>query len=286
MQPLEAPENIPVTGPPLSEPQPLEGHPKESQAADGPSPERLRKKLLRSLGRGLHRYEMIRDGDKILVAVSGGKDSYLMLDLLAELTARAPVRFELVAVHIDQGQPGYDGERLRAWLEQLGQPFEIVTRDTYTKVVEVTPEGKSFCAACSRFRRGILYNTAERLGCNKVALGHHRDDVLETFLLNVLYSAKLHAMPARFKTQDGRFEVIRPLIECAESDIRDYAAVAGYPILPCNLCGSQDGLKRQRMASLLSELEAETPEVRRNLFHALANVQPERLLDPRFSNPD
>lgn len=243
---------------------------------------RVRKRLLRHLGQGIGRYGMIENGDRILVAVSGGKDSYTLLDLLAEVRTRAPIGFELVAVHLDQGQPGYDGTPLRSWLEAFGQPFEIIARDTYSKVVEVTPEGKSFCSACSRFRRGILYNTAERLGCNKIALGHHREDVLETFLMNVFYSAKLHAMPARFTTGDGRFEVIRPLIECAEVDIIEHARHAAYPILPCNLCGSQDGLKRQRVGRLLEELEAETPDLRRNLFHALKNVQPDRLLDPRF----
>lgn len=250
-----------------------------SNASASTNDSAVRKTLARRMGQAIDRYRLIEDGDHILVAVSGGKDSYTLLDLLAGQRARAPIEFKLTAVHVDQGQPGYDGSRLRAWLDAFGVPFEIIERDTYTKVLEVTPEGKAFCGACARFRRGILYNTGERLGCNKIALGHHREDLLETFLMNVLYSGKLHTMPPRFKTQDGRFEVIRPLAECAESDIEAHAQAVGYPILPCNLCGSQSDLKRQRVRSLLGELEAETPDVRGSLLRALKNVQPERLLD-------
>lgn len=183
-------------------------------------------------------------------------------------------------MHLDQVQPGYDGGPLRAWLEAFGTPFEIVQRDTYSTVKRVTPEGKSFCAACSRLRRGVLYATAERLGCSVIALGHHRDDALETLLLNLFYAGKLQAMPAGYTTDDGRFRVIRPLVECAEADIVEHAAERAYPILPCNLCGSQDGLRRERMGALLRELEREHPHVRSVMLNALRNVKPSHLLDP------
>ncbi|MCH9684959.1 MAG: tRNA 2-thiocytidine(32) synthetase TtcA [Deltaproteobacteria bacterium] len=232
---------------------------------------------------------LVEAGDHIMVAVSGGKDSYSLLQLLWEARRRAPFPFDLTAVHLDQGQPGYDGTPLRRWLQAFGAPFEIVSRDTYSTVIRVTREGKSYCGACSRMRRGILYNTAERLGCNKIALGHHRDDTLETLLLNLFYSGKMQAMPAGYTTDDGRFDVIRPLIECAESDIIEYAAQAGYPILPCNLCGSQDGLHRVKMGQLLQQLERDNPNVRSVMLNALRNVRPSHLLDPtvaRIPVPD
>lgn len=246
----------------------------------------VRKTLLGRIGRAIHEYRLIGDGDRVLVAVSGGKDSYTLLDLLSELRRRAPIGFELVAVHVDQGQPGYDGRDLEQWLAAFGEPYEIVHRDTYSKVMEVTHEGKSYCAACSRFRRGILYDAARRLGCNKVALGHHREDVLETFLMNLFYTGKLHAMPPRLTTKDGQLEVIRPLVECPETEIRDHARAAAYPILPCNLCGSQENLKRLRVRRLIAELEAETPEVRGSLLHALKNVDLDRLLRGTDTPPE
>lgn len=237
-----------------------------------------RRTLLGRVGRAIEDYQLIQTRDRILVAVSGGKDSYTLLDLLSDLRRRAPIDFELIAVHVDQGQPGYDGAPLRAWLESFGEPFEVIHRDTYTKVIEVTREGKSYCAACSRFRRGVLYDAAKRLGCNKVALGHHREDVLETFLMNVFYTGKLHSMPPKLTTRDGQLQVIRPLVECPEEEIRSHARDAGYPILPCNLCGSQVNLKRKRVRRLLEELESETPEVRGSLLHALKNPDVSRLL--------
>lgn len=230
--------------------------------------------------RTISTYHLVGDGDRIMVAVSGGKDSYTLLDLLWEARARAPFSFDVVAVHLDQGQPGYDGAPLRRWLEAFGAPFEIVHRDTYSKVVELVPEGKSYCGPCSRMRRGILYTTAERLGCNKIALGHHRDDALETLLLNLFYAGKLQAMPAGYTTDDGRFRVIRPLVECAEADIVLHAAEQAYPILPCNLCGSQTGLRREKMKRLLDEMEKDNPHVRQVMLNALRNVQPSHLLDP------
>lgn len=239
----------------------------------------VRKRLARAMTRTLSEYELLGEGDHVMVAISGGKDSYTLLDLLWEARRKAPFRFDVTAVHLDQRQPGYDGRPLRAWLERFGAPFEIVEKDTYSKVVELVPEGGTYCGPCSRMRRGILYNTAERLGCNKIALGHHRDDALQTLLLNLFYAGKLQAMPAGYRTDDGRFEVIRPLIECAESDIVLHAAEVAYPILPCNLCGSQDGLKRVEMERLLAELERSNPHVRQVMLNALRNVQPSHLLD-------
>jgi tRNA 2-thiocytidine biosynthesis protein TtcA len=235
---------------------------------------------MRTMHRSIARYGLIAEGDRILVAISGGKDSYTLLDLLWQTRLRAPIDFELIAVHLDQGQPGYDGQPLRAWLQGAAIPFEILREDTYTVVKGLVPEGGTYCAPCSRLRRGILYTAAQRLGCNKLALGHHREDTLHTVLLNLLYAGKLQAMPAAYRTDDGRFEVIRPLIECGEREIAAHAAYARYPILPCNLCGSQDGLKRKQVAALLSQLEETIPDVRSVMLHALQNVRPSHLLDP------
>ena len=245
-------------------------------------PEQIRRHLARVMVKTIAGYDLIGAGDRVMVAVSGGKDSYTLLDLLWEARARAPFRFDLVAVHLDQVQPGYDGAPLRGWLERFGAPFEVVREDTYTAVVAHTPEGKAFCSMCSRLRRGILYTTAERLGCNKIALGHHRDDALETLLLNLFYAGRMQAMPAGYVTDDGRFTVIRPLIECAEAEIAEHARHAGYPILPCNLCGSQDNLRRDAMGRLITQLEQDNPDVRAVMLSALKNVAPSHLLDPRL----
>jgi tRNA 2-thiocytidine biosynthesis protein TtcA len=191
--------------------------------------------------------------------VSGGKDSYSLLVLLDLLRRRLPFGIDLVAVHLDQRLPGYDGDPLVRFLEQSGVPFEILAEDTYSVVMDHVGEGATYCSLCSRLRRGILYSAADRLGCNKIALGHHRDDSLETFLMNLFYAGKLQAMPARYTTDDGRFEVIRPLIQCAEERIAAFAEQRAFPILPCNLCGSQPGLERDRMTALLARLEADHP---------------------------
>jgi len=242
----------------------------------------LRKSLAKAMTRTIATYRLIEAGDHVMVAVSGGKDSYTLLDLLWEAKRRAPFTFEITAVHLDQGQPGYDGAPLQRWLEDFGAPYRIVRRDTYSKVIELVPadSGKSYCGPCSRMRRGILYRIAEELGCNKIALGHHRDDTLETLLLNLFYAGKLQAMPAGYTTDDGRFLVIRPLIECAEADIAEHAAASGYPILPCNLCGSQNHLRRDAMTRLIDQLEADNPNVRSVMLNALRNVHPTHLLDP------
>lgn len=241
-------------------------------------PERARK-ILRQMIKTICEYNLVQAGDHILVAVSGGKDSYTLADFLWRAQKKAPFDFKITAVHLDQMQPGYEGASLEAWLKRSGMPFEIIQKDTYSIVVDKTQEGGTYCSLCSRLRRGILYSAAERLGCNKIALGHHRDDALETLLLNLFYAGKLQAMPAGYKTDDGRFEVIRPLIECAEEDIAWHAKRAEYPILPCHLCGSQMGLKRDAMAELLNELEQKIPDVRQVMLHALKNVLPSHLLD-------
>jgi tRNA 2-thiocytidine biosynthesis protein TtcA len=241
--------------------------------------EQLERHLYRRMRSTCEQYELLAKGDRVLVALSGGKDSYTMLELLGKLTARLPFEVELVAVHLDQRQPGYDGRPLERWLESSGHRYEILSEDTYSVVVDKLDPGATYCSLCSRLRRGILYSAAERLGCNKIALGHHRDDALETFLMNMIYSGKLQAMPAAYTTDDGKFSVIRPLIECAESTIREYAALRAFPILPCNLCGSQPNLKRDAMTALLDSLEQQTPDVRSVMFAALKNVVPTHLLD-------
>ena len=240
---------------------------------------RIARKLDRQLRHTCKDQRLLEPGDRILVAVSGGKDSYTLLELLRDLTPRLRFDVELVAVHLDQRQPGYDGQPLVEWLDQSGVPFEILAEDTYSVVMEHVEEGGTYCALCSRLRRGVLYTAAERLGCNKLALGHHRDDALETFLMNLFFSGRLQAMPARYGTDDGRFEVIRPLIECAEQDIIAFAEERAFPILPCNLCGSQDGLQREAMAVLLNDLERRSPHVRSVMLNALSNVRPTHLLD-------
>jgi tRNA 2-thiocytidine biosynthesis protein TtcA len=241
--------------------------------------QQIERNLYRRVRRTCEDYSLLERGDRVLVAVSGGKDSYTMLELLRRLVGRLPFEVELVAVHLDQHQPGYDGTPLERWLERSGHRYEILSEDTYSVVVDKVPEGATYCSLCSRLRRGILYTAAERLGCNKIALGHHRDDSLETFLMNLFHSGKLQAMPAAYTTDDGRFTVIRPLIECPESMIREYAELRQFPILPCNLCGSQPNLERDAMTTMLDALEKRFPDVRSVMFAALGNVSPTHLLD-------
>ena len=224
-------------------------------------------------------YSLLEPNDHVLVALSGGKDSYTLLHVLAQLTRAQHPGVRLTAVHLDQRQPGYDGAPLRAFLEQSGVAFEILSEDTYQVVIDQLGHGHTYCSLCSRLRRGILYSAAERLGCNKLALGHHRDDGLETFMMNLFYSGKLQAMPASYVTDDGKLSVIRPLMGSAEATIREFAELSAFPILPCNLCGSQSGLKRDRMTALLDELSRESPNLRAVMANALANVRPTHLLD-------
>lgn len=238
--------------------------------------------LTRAMGRCIRDFELIEDGDRVMVCVSGGKDSYTLLHLLERARKRAPVRFELVAVHLDQGQPGYDGRPLEAFLDASGVPFRVVREDTYTIVTERVPEGKTYCSLCSRLRRGILYNVADELGCTKIALGHHRDDAIETLLLNLFFAGSVGAMPAKLLTEDQRHVVIRPLLYAAERDIAAFAAAQRFPILPCNLCGSQENLWRKHVKELLDDLERRIPQVRESLGASLTHVRPTHLMDPEL----
>lgn len=240
---------------------------------------KLSKRLMRETGRAIADFNMIEPGDRVMVCVSGGKDSYSMLDILMTLRHRAPIDFEIVAVNLDQKQPGFPAEILPEYLSKLEVPFHIETRDTYSIVKRLIPEGKTTCSLCSRLRRGILYRVADELGATKIALGHHRDDILGTFFLNMFYGAKLKAMPPKLVSDDGRHIVIRPLAYVPEKDLIDYAQWKQFPIIPCDLCGSQENLKRKEVTRMLQEWDKKDPGRAWNVFKALANVTPSHLMD-------
>lgn len=261
---------------PLKSPAPRDPRKAERERA------KLNKRLRRLVGQAIADYGMIEEGDRIMVCLSGGKDSYTLLDVLRQLQRKAPVRFELVAVHLDQKQPGYDPTVLPRYLEAEGVPFLILEQDTYSVVKRVVPAGKTMCGLCSRLRRGALYACAEREGFTKIALGHHADDILETFFLNLFFHGRMAAMPPKLRSDDGKHIVIRPLAYCRERDIARYAAERGFPILPCHLCGSQEGLERQVVKRMLSEWDRRHPGRVENILRALGEVRPSQLLDRRL----
>jgi tRNA 2-thiocytidine biosynthesis protein TtcA len=241
--------------------------------------ERLEKKLLSAVARASSDFKMLEPGDRVMVAVSGGKDSHAMLYLLRELQKKAPFSFSIFALNVDQGHPGFPSEVLPEYLTREGYEHVIIKEDTYSVVTDKIPEGKTYCSLCSRLRRGILYTQAQKLGATKIALGHHRDDVIETLMLNLLYAGQLKAMPARLRSDDGRNVVIRPLVYCSEVELSELAALKQFPIIPCDLCGSQDNLKRKQVKQLLTTLNDQNPTVRANVFAALGNVRPSHLFD-------
>ncbi len=240
---------------------------------------KLAKRMRRLVGQAIGDYAMIRAGDRVMVCLSGGKDSYAMLDVLLNLRTHAPIDFEIVAVNLDQRHPGYPAHVLPDYLKALGVPFHIEVQDTYAVVKRVIPEGKTMCGLCSRLRRGVLYRVAKELGATKIALGHHRDDILETFFLNLFHGGKLKAMPPKLVSDDGKHVVIRPLAYVEESDLEAYAKLRAFPIIPCDLCGSQDQLQRKQAKAMLRDWEKKHPGRLDTIFGALTNVAPSHLLD-------
>lgn len=245
---------------------------------------KLQKRLRRNVGNAISDYNMIEEGDRVMVCLSGGKDSYTMLDILTNLQKSAPVNFELVAVNLDQKQPGFPEEVLPNYLASLDVEYYIIDKDTYSVVKQKIPQGKTTCGLCSRLRRGTLYSFAEEINCNKIALGHHRDDIVETAFLNMFHGGKLSAMPPKLLSDDKRNIVIRPMAYCKEKDIAEFARIKTFPIIPCNLCGSQENLQRQSIKSMLAQWEKEQPGRTANIFSALQNIAPSQLMDKTIFN--
>lgn len=250
----------------------------QKQAYEG---NKLAKRLRRQVGEAIADFDMIREGDKVMVCLSGGKDSYALLDVLLSLKNHAPIDFEIVAVNLDQKHPGYPEHVLPDYLNSIGVPFRIIEQDTYSVVKRVIPEGKTMCSLCSRLRRGALYRVAGEIGATKVALGHHRDDILETFFLNLFYGGRLKAMPPKLVSDDGQHIVIRPLAYCKEADLEEFAKMREFPIIPCNLCGSQDNLQRQVVKGMLQDWEKKFPGRLETMFASLQRTSPSHLLDPK-----
>jgi tRNA 2-thiocytidine biosynthesis protein TtcA len=240
------------------------------------------KKLHRAVGEAIVQFSMIEEGDRIMICLSGGKDSYTMLDMMLHFQKVAPVSFEIIAVNLDQKQPGFPEEVLPNYLSELGVAYKIIEKNTYKIVMDKTPEGKTTCSLCSRLRRGTLYEAAKELGCNKIALGHHRDDILETFFLNFFFAGKIETMPPKFINDAGDLVVLRPLALCKESDIEYFSTHKNYPIIPCNLCGSQENLQRKKVKKMISDWEADFPDRSSIMMHALQNVYPSHLLDRKL----
>lgn len=243
------------------------------------SVDRIEKKLLHNVGKAIFEYDMIQDGDRVLVGLSGGKDSFTLLTLLYKLMLRAKIKFTLFSFTLNQGQPGWNDSALKDWLSERHIPFEVVSKDTYSIVKEKVPEGKTYCSLCSRLRRGIIYRYAEENNFNKIALGHHRDDVIVTLFMSILYGGSIRSMPPKLLSDSKKNIVIRPMIFCQERDIIEYAKAMQFPIIPCNLCGSQSNLMRQRVKRLIDGLAVENPKIPSNILHALQSVKPSQLMD-------
>ncbi len=263
---------------PLLEPQPHV----RSQQRRAHEQHKLAKRLRHQVGRAIADFGMIEDGDKVMVCLSGGKDSYTLLDILLQLKQKAPVKFELVAVNLDQKQPDFPEHVLPQYLQSIGVPYHIIEQDTYSVVTRVVPEGKTMCSLCSRLRRGALYSYAEQNGFTKIALGHHRDDLVATFFLNMFFHAKLAGMPPKLLSDDGKHVVIRPLAYVREDDIAAYADAQGFPIIPCNLCGSQENLQRKQVKKMMDAWERETPGRIETIARALGDIRPSQLSDPKL----
>ncbi|MBV9575963.1 MAG: tRNA 2-thiocytidine(32) synthetase TtcA [Gammaproteobacteria bacterium] len=242
----------------------------------------LEKKLLHYTGKAIADFNMIQQGDQIMVCLSGGKDSFTLLRILQLLQSRAKIDFKIVAFTLDQAQPGWDDTALRTWLKDRQIPHEILTRDTYSIVKAKIPEGQTYCSLCSRLRRGIIYRYAEEKGFNKIALGHHRDDLIRTLLMSILYNGEIRSMPPKLLSDNKKHVVIRPLVYCQESDIAAFAHAMAFPIIPCNLCGSQENLMRKKIKLLIDQLAQENPKVPSNILHALSAIKPSQLMDKKF----